>query len=55
MPEYKIKYAGMWDVYCDGFYGEGEEWRWERSFKTFEDAAKWLYDECGYQVEVFVS
>lgn len=49
MPEWKIKYANGWDVYSRE---RGEDWGWERTFPTFEAAAKWLYDECGYSVEV---
>lgn len=51
MRDWKVQYADGWDIY----YREGEEWRWRRSFSKFEDAAKYLYDEYGYSLEVFVA
>lgn len=51
MKNWKVQYANDWGIY----YREGEEWRWRRSFSKFEDAAKYLYDEYGYSLEVFVA
>ena len=48
--EYKIKYANGWDVYSRS--ERNDTWDWEQSFPTLEEAARWLYVEYGYNVEI---